>query len=279
MATILFTESCVPPRRRSSSATLDGQSCSPNTTARKHRVERIEVRSLHCGLGASVFTDLRAPSAARRRLAASMTRSVWRSARCHTGESSSTGRGARHHRAYLRTRRRAGGPSRCSSRAPWDLNVADPLVFEIEQQQLKGVPHRWRLFRAGWMTEISDVRYARSGDVSIAYQVVGDGPLDLVFVRGITGDSSRPGSSPCSRDTSSGSPRTARLMLLDKRGTGLSDRVASVPTLETRMDDVRAVMDAVGSERGRPVERDGGQPDDDAVRRHLSRTRPSRWSP
>jgi len=98
------------------------------------------------------------------------------------------------------------------------------------------------------MTEISDVRYARSGDVSIAYQVVGDGPLDLVFVRGITGDILSTWEQPLLARHVLGLAENGRLLLLDKRGTGLSDGVASVPTLETRMDDVRAVMDAVGSE-------------------------------
>lgn len=94
-----------------------------------------------------------------------------------------------------------------------------------------------------------ETRYARSGDVHIAYQVVGEGPLDLVFVMGWVS----------SIDFFWAEPRVARflkrlasfsrLILFDKRGTGLSDRVAELPTLEQRMDDVRAVMDAAGSER------------------------------
>jgi class 3 adenylate cyclase len=99
------------------------------------------------------------------------------------------------------------------------------------------------------VTQISDVRYARSGDVSIAYQVVGEGPLDLVFVRGITGDILSTWEQPLLARHVLGLAENGRLLLLDKRGTGLSDGVASVPTLETRMDDVRAVMDAVGSEQ------------------------------
>jgi class 3 adenylate cyclase len=99
------------------------------------------------------------------------------------------------------------------------------------------------------VTHISDVRYARSGDVSIAYQVVGEGPLDLVFVRGITGDILSTWEQPLLARHVLGLAENGRLLLLDKRGTGLSDGVASVPTLETRMDDVRAVMDAVGSEQ------------------------------
>jgi class 3 adenylate cyclase len=94
-------------------------------------------------------------------------------------------------------------------------------------------------------------RYARSGDVSIAYQVVGDGPIDLVFVMGWVSNIdefwTEPGFARFLHRLSSFS----RLILFDKRGTGLSDRVPvdHLPTLEERMDDVRAVMDAAGSER------------------------------
>ena len=94
-------------------------------------------------------------------------------------------------------------------------------------------------------------RYARSGDVNIAYQVLGDGPLDLVFVMGWVSHLeyfwTEPSFARFLRRLSSFS----RLILFDKRGTGLSDRVPldGLPTLEQRMDDVRAVMDAVGSRR------------------------------
>jgi len=78
-----------------------------------------------------------------------------------------------------------------------------------------------------------ETRYAQSGDVNIAFQVVGEGPLDpsyAAFLRRLASFS--------------------RLILFDKRGTGMSDRVpeSELPTLEQRMDDVRVVMDAVGSE-------------------------------
>ena len=94
-----------------------------------------------------------------------------------------------------------------------------------------------------------ETRYARSGDVSVAYQVVGDGPRDLVVVPGWISNI----------DVFWEEPRVARfferlasfsrLILFDKRGTGLSDRVTDMPNLETRMDDVRAVMDAVSSKQ------------------------------
>jgi class 3 adenylate cyclase len=97
--------------------------------------------------------------------------------------------------------------------------------------------------------DVPEVRYARSGDVSIAYQVVGEGPRDLIFVRGITGDLLSTWEHPLLVRHVLGLAENGRMLLLDKRGTGLSDRVAGVPTLETRMDDIRAVMDAADSER------------------------------
>jgi pimeloyl-ACP methyl ester carboxylesterase/DNA-binding winged helix-turn-helix (wHTH) protein len=93
------------------------------------------------------------------------------------------------------------------------------------------------------------VRYARSGAVNIAYQVVGDGPLDLVFVMGWVSHLEYFWREPSFARFLTRLASFARLILLDKRGTGLSDPVAEPPTLEQRMDDVRAVMDAVGSQR------------------------------
>ena len=92
-------------------------------------------------------------------------------------------------------------------------------------------------------------RYARSGDVNIAYQVVGAAPRDLILVPGWVTNIEVFWEEPaCARFLERLASFT-RLILFDKRGTGLSDRVADLPNLETRMDDVRAVMDAVGSER------------------------------
>jgi class 3 adenylate cyclase len=96
--------------------------------------------------------------------------------------------------------------------------------------------------------ETPDVFYARSGDVAIAYQVVGDQPVDLVFVRGFAGDLLSVWEQPLLVRFIDGLTDFARVILIDKRGTGLSDRVREVPTLETRMDDLRAVMDDAGSE-------------------------------
>jgi class 3 adenylate cyclase len=94
-----------------------------------------------------------------------------------------------------------------------------------------------------------DVQYARSGDVSIAYQVVGEGPVDIVFVRGHAGDVLSTWDQPLLVRHVMGLADFGRVLMLDKRGTGLSDRVRDVPTLETRMDDLRAVMEDAGSER------------------------------
>ena len=96
---------------------------------------------------------------------------------------------------------------------------------------------------------VPETHYTRAGTVNIAYQVTGSGPLDLVLVPGWVSNI----------DVFWEEPRLARflrrlasfsrLILFDKRGTGLSDRVTDTPTLEERMEDLRAVMDAVGSTR------------------------------
>ena len=93
------------------------------------------------------------------------------------------------------------------------------------------------------------IRYAQSGDVSIAYQVTGDGPFDLVLVPGFTSHLEFDWEEPRHAAFLERLASFSRLIRLDKRGTGLSDRHGGVDDLETRMDDVRAVMDAVGTER------------------------------
>jgi class 3 adenylate cyclase len=91
-------------------------------------------------------------------------------------------------------------------------------------------------------------QYARSGDVHIAYQVVGDGPRDLVFVPGWTSHVEMGWTFPGLAHLLEGLASFSRLIIFDKRGTGLSDPVSTTPTLEERMHDVSAVMDAAGSE-------------------------------
>ncbi len=92
-------------------------------------------------------------------------------------------------------------------------------------------------------------RYAQSGDASIAYQVIGDGPVDLVLVWGTMSHVELFWEDPFTSYFLERLASFSRLILFDKRGCGLSDRFSNQPTLEDRMDDVRAVMDAVGSER------------------------------
>src|SRR6266704_1069581 len=97
--------------------------------------------------------------------------------------------------------------------------------------------------------ELPVTRYAMSGDVSIAYQTMGDGPIDLIIVPGMVSHvefmHDGPGYTASLRRLSS----FARVVAFDKRGQGLSDRVSDAPSLEQRMDDVRAIMDAIGSQR------------------------------
>jgi len=96
-----------------------------------------------------------------------------------------------------------------------------------------------------------ETRYAKSGDVSIAYQVVGEGPFDLIWIPGWVSNVEESWEVPEYARFLSRLASFTRLILFDKRGTGLSDRVSieRLPGLEERMDDVRAVLDAAGSER------------------------------
>ena len=95
--------------------------------------------------------------------------------------------------------------------------------------------------------QVPDVQYTRSGDVAIAYQSLGAGSVDVVFARGFAGDLLSVWEQPLMTRFIEDLASFARVTLVDKRGTGLSDRVREVATLETRMDDLRAVMDAIGS--------------------------------
>ena len=98
---------------------------------------------------------------------------------------------------------------------------------------------------------IPPTRYAKSGELNIAYQVVGGGPFDLVYVPGWISNIEMMWTDPSVAHVFGRLAGFSRLILFDKRGTGLSDRVSNdhLPTLEQRMDDVRAVMDAARSER------------------------------
>jgi pimeloyl-ACP methyl ester carboxylesterase len=95
----------------------------------------------------------------------------------------------------------------------------------------------------------TSTRYARSGELNIAYQVVGDGPFDVIYVPGWVSNLDYSWEFPQIAHVFERLGAFARLIIFDKRGTGLSDRNVGYPTLEERMQDVQAVMDAAGSRR------------------------------
>jgi class 3 adenylate cyclase len=94
-----------------------------------------------------------------------------------------------------------------------------------------------------------ETRYARSGELHIAYQVVGEGPIDLVWVPGWISNIDHYWTEPAIERYFQRLAAFSRVILFDRRGTGLSDPVARAPTLEEQMDDVVAVLDAAGSEK------------------------------
>jgi len=97
-------------------------------------------------------------------------------------------------------------------------------------------------------SDIPEVRYAKSGDIHIAYQVHGNGPVNLVLTPGGMSHLDYYWKEPGARRWLEGLGKFSRVARFDKRGTGLSDRGAGIPTFEERMDDIRAVMDAAGFE-------------------------------
>jgi len=98
-------------------------------------------------------------------------------------------------------------------------------------------------------SDLPTTRYARAGDVSIAYQTMGDAPLDLILVPGLVSHVEFGHELPGYTDFLRRLAAFARVTTFDKRGQGLSDRVAGVASLEERMDDLKAVMTALGVER------------------------------
>src|SRR5688500_18535111 len=103
----------------------------------------------------------------------------------------------------------------------------------------------------GLSVEAPEIRFAKSGDVHIAYQIVGDGPIDLVFIGDWIWNVELQWENPLCARFLDRLASFSRLLLFDKRGSGLSDRTVDLDlfTLEVRIDDVRAVMDAARSER------------------------------
>jgi pimeloyl-ACP methyl ester carboxylesterase/class 3 adenylate cyclase len=99
------------------------------------------------------------------------------------------------------------------------------------------------------MQQFPETRYAQSGDVSIAYQVTGSGPVDLIMTPGFVSHLDHCWEEPSFSRCLQRMAAFCRLIRFDKRGTGLSDRDAGIPSLEQRMDDIRAVMDSAGSAR------------------------------
>src|SRR6476660_8010420 len=108
--------------------------------------------------------------------------------------------------------------------------------------------------------ELPVTRYAFSGDVNIAYQIMGAGPVDIIMVPGLVSHveftHEMAGYTAFLRRLST----FARVVTFDKRGQGLSDRISGAPSLEQRMDDVRAVMDDVGSQQGALMGSSEGSP-------------------
>ncbi|HEV3351863.1 MAG TPA: adenylate/guanylate cyclase domain-containing protein [Acidimicrobiales bacterium] len=99
------------------------------------------------------------------------------------------------------------------------------------------------------MIDVPEIQYAVNGDVHLAYQVVGEGPPDIVFIWGPFSNIEVVWEHPPARRNLERFSSFGRLIQFDRRGTGLSDRAVALPTLEEQMDDVVAVLDAVGSDR------------------------------
>jgi pimeloyl-ACP methyl ester carboxylesterase len=133
------------------------------------------------------------------------------------------------------------GDNPCSDKAARSASLGRP-----ERHGYPALLAYGRLFVHRYGVEEPRTCYATSGDVSIAYQVTGDGPFDLVWVQGFISHVELAWDNPALAALNRRLSSFCRLIRFDKRGTGMSDRVA-VGDLETRMDDVRAVMDAVGS--------------------------------
>ena len=96
---------------------------------------------------------------------------------------------------------------------------------------------------------LPETRYARNGDINIAYQAMGEGPVDIIAVPGLCSHIEFAHECPGFTAFLRRFAKFARIVSFDKRGQGLSDRISGYPTYEERMDDVRAIMDEIGSRR------------------------------
>ncbi len=154
-------------------------------------------------------------------------------------------------RECLSKARRLGGVRSPEAAAPSTVLALPAFSDEPSatfRRALHALAHAWCEDAHSLAVDVPETHYVRSGDVSIAYQVTGEGPFDVVFIPPFLTHAEviwNTSFAPSLQGLSS----FCRLIRFDKRGTGMSDRVTGAPTLETRMDDARAVMDAVGSSR------------------------------
>jgi pimeloyl-ACP methyl ester carboxylesterase len=117
----------------------------------------------------------------------------------------------------------------------------------------------------------AETRYAKSGDVNIAYQVIGEAPIDLILALGLSTHIEVVLELPAYAHFIERLTSFARVITFDKRGMGLSDRPSVLSTFEEQLDDLRAVLDAVGSERGSAFWLCRGRPHESPFRGHLPR--------
>ena len=171
---------------------------------------------------------------------------------CHTGEIELAGDDVHGIAVHIgaRVSASAGASEVLVSSTVKDLVAGSGLVFEdAGEHELKGVPDRWRLYRVvELMGKTPRTRYVKTtDDVYIAYQVVGEGP-DLVWQFDYFGNVDAVWEHPLWAHFLGGFAQFSRLILLDRRGTGQSSRNVPPSDLETRASDLRAVLDALGSD-------------------------------
>ena len=151
-----------------------------------------------------------------------------------------------HHLAKVRVA--GSNPVFRSKRIPWERGFFRSTRDGFLPSRPGTGSRRSQLVHTGDVSDPATL-YAMSGDLHIAYQVFGEGPFDLVYAPGFISHVEMNWELPYWVNIFRRLSRFSRVIVFDKRGTGLSDRVGGWPTLEERMDDIRAVMDAAGSER------------------------------